>query len=125
MSALLRTAFDLLDGLDDALSATEIGLRYFDKLKPLGFGAVFARAHALDADDAREHIYYRETPKGWDQVYSARGFAQTNFVTHAARRTARPFVWSETMPRSDDSPFVKANEEMWSVLHAFGLRDGF
>jgi LuxR family transcriptional regulator, quorum-sensing system regulator BjaR1 len=124
MSALLRTAFDLLEGLDQAHGAEDLGRRYFDKLKPFGFGAIFARAHALDPDDAREHIYYRETPKGWDQVYSARGFAQVNFVTHAARRTARPFIWSEAKPKGTDSPLVKANDEMWDVLHAFGLEDG-
>jgi LuxR family quorum sensing-dependent transcriptional regulator len=124
MSALLRTTFELLDGLDDAQTAADIGRRYFDKLKPFGFGAIFARAHSLDVDDAREHIFYRETPKGWDQVYSARGFAQTNFVTHTARRTARPFVWSEAGPSRDDSPVAKANEEMWNVLYAFGLKDG-
>jgi LuxR family quorum sensing-dependent transcriptional regulator len=124
MSAVLRTAFELLDGLDHAHTAAELGSRYFDKLKPFGFGAIFARAHALDPDDAREHIFYRETPRGWDQVYSARGFAQVNFVTHAARRSARPFVWSQAKPRGTDTPLVRANDEMWSVLHAFGLQDG-
>lgn len=124
MSAVLRTAFDLLDDLDHAHTAVEIGRCYFAKLKPLGFGAIFARAHALDPDDAREHIYYRETPHGWDQVYSARGFAQTNFVTRAARRSARPFVWSEATPEGRDSPIAKANEEMWGVLRAFGLENG-
>jgi LuxR family quorum sensing-dependent transcriptional regulator len=123
MTAVLRTAFDLLDGLDCASTAAEIGRQYFDKLKPHGFGAIFARAHSLDADDAREHIHYRETPKGWDQIYSERGFAQTNFVTHASRRSARPFVWSEATTVANDV-FAKANDEMWNVLHAFGLRDG-
>lgn len=123
MNAVLRTAFDLLGGLDHAHTAAEIGRQYFDRLKPHGFGAIFARAHSLDADDAREHIHYRETPKGWDQIYSERGFAQTNFVTHAARRSARPFVWSAVTVGNNDT-FAKANGEMWNVLHAFGLRDG-
>lgn len=122
MSAVLRTAFQLMDGIDHADTAAEIGRRYFEKLKPWGFGAIFARAHALDADDAREHIHYRETPIGWEQVYADRGFAQINFVTHAARRTARPFVWSEITIGNDVA--AKAREDMWSVLHAFGLRDG-
>lgn len=123
MSALLRTAFDLLDGLDRANTAAEIGRRYFERLKPFGFGAIFARAHALDPDDAREHIYYRETPKGWEQIYTDRNFAQTNFVTHAARRTAHPFIWSEIV-LGGQSPFARANEEMWGALHAFDLNDG-
>jgi LuxR family quorum sensing-dependent transcriptional regulator len=122
MNAVLRTAFDLLDGLDHAPSAAEVGRQYFDRLKPHGFGAIFARAHSLDADDTGEHIHYRETPKGWEQIYSERGFAQTNFVTHAARRSARPFVWSEVTIAND--AFAKASDEMWGVLHAFGLGDG-
>jgi len=122
MTAVLRTAFDLLDDLDHAHTAAEIGRQYFDKLKPHGFGAIFARAHSLDADDAREHIHYRETPKGWEQIYSERGFAQTNFVTHTSRRSARPFVWSEVTLVGDS--FAKANDEMWNVLHAFRLNDG-
>jgi LuxR family transcriptional regulator, quorum-sensing system regulator BjaR1 len=122
--SVLRMTFDLLDGIDAAQSPADVGRLYFAKLKPLGFGAIFVRTHALDVDDAREHVYYRDAPEGWFQIYSARNFAQANFVTYAARRTARPFNWREPTV-AGDSPFAPAHAFVWDVLNGFRLTDGF
>lgn len=97
---------------------------FFSKLKPLGFGAIFARAHSSAADDSREHIYYRETPKGWNQVYAQRGFAQRNFVTRGARRRTTPFYWSNVVAPESGTPEAQADREMWGVLNDFNLTDG-
>jgi DNA-binding CsgD family transcriptional regulator len=112
----------LLEGVDTAPTAADAGRVFFARLKALGFGAIFARSHAISPDDPREYIYYRETPKGWNDVYAQRGFAQTNFVTRGARRQAEPFVWSEVSAR--DPRHAQADSDMWRVLNDFGLRDG-
>jgi DNA-binding CsgD family transcriptional regulator len=119
MGGVLRKAFELLDGVEEAATAADAGRVFFGKLKSLGFGAIFARSHAVTPDDPREYVYYRETPKGWNDVYAQRGFAQSNFVTRGARRQATPFVWSSISARHE-----QADREMWGVLTDFGLRDG-
>src|SRR5262245_60013618 len=122
MGGVLRQAFDLLDGVDEAATAADAGRVFFDKLKTLGFGAIFARSHAITPEDPREYIYYRETPNGFSDVYAQRGFAQSNFVTRGARRQAAPFVWSTV--NAHDPRHLAADREMWSVLGDFGLSDG-
>ncbi|MBI1213331.1 MAG: hypothetical protein GC190_17845 [Alphaproteobacteria bacterium] len=122
MGGVLRQAFQLLDGVENAASAADAGRVFFSKLRALGFGAIFARSHAITADDPREYIYYRETPKGWNDVYAQRGFAQTNFVTRGARRRASPFVWSSVSGLEERHK--PSDREMWAVLHDFGLNDG-
>src|SRR5882672_7940460 len=94
MSGVLRQAFDLLDGVDEAATAADAGRAFFDKLKPLGFGAIAARSHAIVPEDPREYFYYRATPHGFNDVYAQRNFAQNNFVTRGARQQASAFVWS-------------------------------
>ncbi len=122
MGKVLQQAFELIDDVDAATSAADAGRVFFAKLKALGFGAMFARSHSLSTDDAREYIYYRETPKGWNDVYAQRGFARTNFVTRRSRRHAASFVWSAVDLGEDRD--AQANREMWRVLNDFGLRDG-
>lgn len=123
MGALLRTTFDLVDGSDDAATPADLCRLYFAKLKPLGFGAIFARAHALEPGDTHEHVLYQERPPGFDQVYATRNFAATNFVTRAARRRAAPFRWSG-LANTGDADLAESTREMWGVLGTFGLADG-
>jgi DNA-binding CsgD family transcriptional regulator len=122
MGGVLRQAFELLDGVEEAASAADSGRVFFARLKALGFGAIFARSHAVSAGDPLEYIYYRETPKGWNDVYAQRGFAQTNFVTRWARRRASSFAWSTVS--GQEEAHAQADREMWAVLNDFGLSDG-
>jgi DNA-binding CsgD family transcriptional regulator len=123
MSGVLGHAFDLVDGVDEAPSAAEAGRAFFAKLKRLGIDAIFARAHSPINDDPREHTYYRETPRGWDEMYSQRGFARTNFVTRAARRLTTPFEWS-SVTTGGDGPTAQQDRQMWAVMRDFNLSDG-
>jgi len=122
MSGILRQAFDLLDGVEAAPTAADAGRAFFDKLKPLGFGAISARSHAILPDDPREYFYYRETPHGFNDVYAQRNFAQSNFVTRGARQQASAFLWSSV--NAGDPRHARSDREMWGVLADFGLSDG-
>lgn len=122
MSGVLRQAFDLLDGVDEAATAADAGRMFFDKLKRLGFGAISARSHAIVPDDPREYFYYRETPDGFNDIYAQRNFAQSNFVTRGARRQSGAFVWSSVS--AQDPRYAQSDREMWGVLSDFGLSDG-
>jgi len=122
MGGVLRQAFELLDGVEEAATPADVGRLFFDKLKTLGFGAISARSHAILADDPREYFYYRETPEGFNDIYAQRGFAEKNFVTRGARRHASSFVWSKINER--DPRYAQTDREMWNMVADFGLYDG-
>ncbi len=110
-------ALDLIEKAAEAQSAAELGRRLFTALQAYGARAIYARG-ILSARPTDEYIYSRISPPGWEDLFSQRRFAESNFLTREARRRNEPFRWLQSEIRTD------GERELVQVLADWQLPDG-
>lgn len=108
---------NLLDAATEARTAAEVGRCLFSALRSYGARAIYARSmrSALPGD---EHIYSRISPAGWEELYSERRFAESNYLVREVRRRSEPFRWSDADLRTD------RERELARVLAELNIPDG-
>jgi DNA-binding CsgD family transcriptional regulator len=112
----------MIDLVDEALSrptAAQAGATFFNRLRPFGAKAIYARAFGMPGEaPTDEHVLSRISPPGWEAIYSEKQFATVNHLPRECRRQPRPFAWSQ-------APIVTtAERSIMRVLRDCGFPDG-
>lgn len=108
---------DLIETAAEAQSAAEVGRRFFTALQPFGARAIFARS-ILSLRPDHDYAYSRISPPGWEELFSQRRIAESNFMVRELSRRSEPFRWLQSEIRTD------AERELVQLLKEWNFPDG-
>ena len=108
---------DLVETAADAQSAAEVGRRLFAALQPFGARAIFARS-ILSLRPEHQYTYSRISPPGWEELFSERRIAESNFMVRELSRRSEPFRWLQSEIRTE------SERELAQVLKDWNFPDG-
>jgi DNA-binding CsgD family transcriptional regulator len=90
----------MIETASEAQTATEVGRRLFAALQPYGARAFFARS-VRSLGPGHQYSYSRISPPGWEQIFSQRRFAESNFMLRELARRSEPFRWLQSEIRTE------------------------
>lgn len=114
-----KLARDLIETGADAQDPAEVGRHLFAALQPYGARAIYARS-VLSLRPGHEYIYSRISPAGWEQLFSQRRIAESNFVTRELLRRNKPFRWLQSEIRTDGEREVAQLLKDWNFPDGIG-----
>ena len=125
MTTSLTLALDMLSAFESAPDCETAGAAFFNAVRPLGAGALFARAYpsrathiATEMLARQQHVYTRISPPGWEDAYARSKLDRGSPLIRGIQTRAESFIWSEIFPRRD------SEWPGWKVLGDFRLEDG-
>ena len=106
----------------EANDVSQLVSEFLEKSAAFGFSAVAAGGWVGVGAERFYRFYFNTWPAEWAAVYQRENVFENDPIVAEARRSMKPFLWSEIR----DAPMITAAEnKIFELADAFGWRTGF